>query len=119
MILIIGGAASGKRSYAKSLGYSEDCFIDATLGTGRVLYNLQDLLRDTNLEDGELLDALAAYDVIICTEIGCGVVPISAEDRLWRDRVGRMSTQLAKRADTVIKMVCGIPFCMKGELPCS
>ena len=33
---------------------------------------------------------------------------ISAEDRKWRETVGRMNTQLAAQAETVERIFCGL-----------
>lgn len=102
MILIIGGIASGKRSYAQSLGYPEE----------RIEYDLQDLLRDAPL-DSQTLEKLMHKDVITCCEVGMGVVPLDANDRAWRELVGRTCCELAARADQVVRMVCGIPVRIK------
>ena len=118
MILIIGGASSGKKTFAKQLGYSQEDFDDARIGEKPVLYNLQKLVRERELDD-TFLKELLEYEVIICTELGSGIVPISAKDRAWRDATGRICTQLAQRADTVIRMVCGIPTTLKGDISCN
>ena len=44
------------------------------------------------------------------------VVPLDAQERAWREAVGRMSCELASQAETVVRMVCGIPVVLKGEL---
>ena len=119
MILIIGGASSGKRTYTESLGFVEEDFVNARLDTGHVLYNLQELVHDTILDDEALLEALDSYDIIICTENGSGIVPLSADNRAWRDRTGRICSRIAEKADVVVRMVCGIPTALKGELPCN
>lgn len=118
MILIIGGAYSGKRAYALSLGYAEDQIANAELDDRPVLDNLQDLLQ-TNELSKEMLDALCSHEIVICAELGSGIVPASAQDRAWRERVGRACIELAANADGVIRVVCGIPQAVKGELPCS
>ena len=53
--------------------------------------------------------------VILCNEVGSGVVPMDRDDRAWRERVGRTCCTLAERADCVIRMYCGIPSILKGE----
>ena len=119
MILIVGAAASGKKTFAQTLGYAQADIADAVLDSRPVLDNLQELLDHTSLDDEELLSKLLAHDVVICTEIGSGLVPVCAKDRAWRDRVGHMCMRLSAEADTVIRMVCGIPTVVKGELPCN
>ena len=46
--------------------------------------------------------------IIICDELGCGVVPVVAEDREYRERVGRVLCEAAARARSVERVVCGI-----------
>lgn len=48
-------------------------------------------------------------DVIIeLTQLGCGVVPIDAFDREYRETVGRIGCLLAKEAEAVYLVNCGI-----------
>lgn len=46
--------------------------------------------------------------VIICDEIGNGIVPVDAFEREYRERTGRIMTALAKEAEEVVRVVCGI-----------
>ena len=57
--------------------------------------------------------------VILCDEVGSGVVPLAEEDRTWRERVGRTCCALAERASCVVRIWCGIPMVLKGETPWS
>lgn len=114
MILIIGGAHCGKREYALNvLGYSHEQMSDK-LDSALVLYDLHELLRD--LEDyQDLLPALLKKEVIICNEVGCGVIPMEESERNWRETVGRACCDLAKSAQSVIRVQCGIGTIIKGE----
>ncbi len=112
MILVVGGIASGKRTYVRSLGYADADIDEATLAHGRVLYGLETLLRHGTL-DTRQMDALRAKDVVCCCEVGMGVVPIDGEERVWRELVGRTCTELANDAQRVVRMVCGIPVPVK------
>ena len=47
--------------------------------------------------------------MVICDELGCGLVPMDAFDRKYREACGRVSCYLAGQAEQVIRMVCGIP----------
>ena len=53
----------------------------------------------------------------IATEVGGGVVPVDAEQRHHREQAGRLACLLAQRADTVVRVCCGIPQVLKGKLP--
>lgn len=114
MILIIGGAYSGKRDYAATqLGFDLKEMSDR-LDNAPVLYNLQALLRhSSNLE--ALLPEICKKKVVICDEIGCGVVPILDDDRAWRETVGRACCALALKSEKVVRLQCGIATIIKGD----
>ncbi len=46
--------------------------------------------------------------ILICDEIGNGIVPMEAEERNYRERTGRILEQLAAQADEVVRVICGI-----------
>ena len=78
----------------------------------RVLYDAQQLAskvgnRPEELE--KLAEQLGRKEVVIATETGCGVVPIDAAEREAREAAGRLSILLAKRAQKVIRVWCGLP----------
>ena len=62
-------------------------------------------------------DVLGGLDlsekILICEDISCGVVPMDAEAREWREAVGRMNAVLAAQADTVTRIFCGLPLELK------
>lgn len=116
--LIIGGRAAGKRDYVKSLGYRDDDF-SADFSTP-ILYKLNDFLQEI-LDAGADFDACledklrgGMVDVIICDEVGCGVVPMDAKDRAYREAVGRACKKLAQNSDIVERVFCGIATRIKG-----
>ena len=55
---------------------------------------------EQNIEE-ELREKLAQ-------ELGCGVVPMDAFERAWRERTGRIGCELAKQAEAVYRVTCGI-----------
>ena len=55
--------------------------------------------------------------VILCNEVGSGVVPMDREERAWRERVGRTCCALAEQAERVERLFCGIPTVLKGDGP--
>lgn len=117
MILIVGGIASGKRTFARMLGF-EDGDLSRDAGDMRpVVFDVQELVRD-ECDVRALADRLAKEkSVVIACEVGSGIVPLSSEERAWRDRAGNLMEQLADRAECVVRMVCGIPLCLKGAIP--
>lgn len=116
MVLITGGCASGKRSFALSLGYADADIADAVLDEHPVVCHAEELAACFAGPVEELAHALAAKELVTCREMGCGPVPANAEDRALRERVGRLSCILAQQADCVVRMVCGIPCVIKGAL---
>lgn len=51
--------------------------------------------------------------VIVSDEVGSGIVPLEKEDREWREATGRMLCEIAKEADEVYRMYCGIAVKIK------
>lgn len=112
--MIIGGAHCGKRDYAAAqLGYPMEQMSDR-LDDAPVLYHLQALLREC-ADYEALLPELLRKQVIICDEVGCGVVPLQDSERAWRETVGRACCALAQKAEKVIRVQCGIGTVIKGE----
>lgn len=64
-----------------------------------------------------LADYLQTYPdaVIICDEIGCGVVPMTSQEREWREMTGRICCELAKQSVRVDRVFCGIAMTLKKE----
>ena len=114
MLLILGGAASGKRSYLASLGYGPEDIADGALDDKKVLYGLEKLVAAAPEGADGLLPALLQKEVVVCSEVGSGVIPIRYEQRQAREATGRLCIQLAARAEKVIRMVAGIPTIIKG-----
>ncbi len=113
MVLVIGGAGSGKLDYVKSLGYSERDIANGLLDARKVVYNLQNIVFENPDRAAELLDALFTKEVVICDEVGSGVVPLTARERQAREMTGRLCIRLAARAERVVRLVCGIPVVIK------
>ena len=115
MIVVVGGRASGKRTYVESLGYAGADMADGCLDACTVLLNLQDYIAacPEGLSPEAIAGQLAGKEVVTCCEIGNGIVPLDPVERAWRERVGRTLNILAERADSVVRMVCGIPVTLK------
>ncbi len=116
MVLILGGMAAGKRTYARQmLGYSDADMADGLLDGRPVVYNLQKLVERDPERSASLLGALAQKEVVICNEVGSGIIPMSPEGRAVREATGRLCIELAKRANKVVRLVCGIATVLKEE----
>ena len=117
MILVIGGLASGKREYLHTLGYADSEIAEATLDDKPAVTEAQELVRAELIDRTALVDALAKKDVVVCREVGSGIVPLDAGERAWRERAGRLACELAAQANAVVRLTCGIAQTLKGEPP--
>ena len=55
--------------------------------------------------------------VLVSNEVGSGVVPAYELGRRFRDLVGEINQRVASISDTVLLMVAGLPFSLKGSIP--
>ena len=52
-------------------------------------------------------------DKVIFDDISCGIVPLEPFERQWREASGRLLSALARQADTVTRIFCGLPLELK------
>ena len=112
MIFVTGPLFSGKREYIQNALHlsPEEFYRRAVWDVERLAAGVPDL--------EALAEQLAAHEIVIASEIGGGVVPIDPEERADREAAGRLACLLARRAEAVVRVVCGLPQVLKGELPC-
>jgi adenosylcobinamide kinase/adenosylcobinamide-phosphate guanylyltransferase len=53
--------------------------------------------------------------ILICDEVGGGIVPLKKEDRIYRETVGRALCCAVKKSDRVERVMCGIGQCLKCD----
>ena len=111
MIFVTGPLFAGKQEYImETLGWEVEDFETFAVR------DVQDLAADLTAEQlSALADTLAEKKVVIATEVGGGVVPIDPAERRDREAAGRLVCLLAERADTVIRVCCGLPRFLKGK----
>ena len=124
MTFIFGGAYQGMEEYVRNeLGMNEICMLDentreldlskkAFCGVERFVLGC--VRRGENAKEyfEAKLDALKGA-VLIGVDLSCGVVPMEAEMRFWRDENGRVNNLLAVHAQCVVRMFCGIAQVLK------
>ena len=126
MIMVTGGAYQGKKDFVKAhynceILNGDNCDFESVF-TAKCVSNYHQLVKRL-VENG---DDVVSYTerlcrensnlIVIINEIGCGIVPLEKSDRLWREQVGRAGSLIAKNSDTVVRLICGIPAVIKGEL---
>lgn len=109
MIFVTGPLYSGKKDYVRQrFGWSEQEL------ARHAVWDVQQQAAQTEDLDA-LCERLAAFDVVIATEVGGGVVPVDKDERAAREAAGRLACRLAQRAEQVVRVFCGIPTVLKGE----
>ena len=135
MELYIGGFAQGKLEYVKCR-YNEnqktenffvkviDC-VDShykkmlletecdVLILNHLHLWVRDLL-DEGMEEEKIQTTILSWiksnpdAIVICDELGNGIVPIKKQERIWREQTGRLMIELAKQAERVERILCGL-----------
>lgn len=127
MKLIIGGYSQGKLNYIRQeRNMASDIILDGRLpdkkqrreikaqGKTVIINHFHDWVRkqiaqgECPEEEIQILMEENLELVIICDEIGNGIVPMDAFEREYRERTGRILVQLAGQADEVVRVICGI-----------
>jgi len=120
MEFIIGGAYQGKLDNAlKKYNLTENEIFTCTEENGiefgaRCIYKIEEFTlwcvrngRDATEIFKENRNKWAD-SVLICQDIFCGVVPLGADMRAWRDMTGRLCAYLSEEAASVTRMFCGL-----------
>ena len=115
MILIIGGAYQGKLDFAKeTFGVSDgDVF---TCGGGAIDFSKGCIckMEEFTAQCDDPIGYFEAHreewqdSILIMQDIFCGVVPMGAENRAWRQRTGRLAQYLSREARQVSRIFCGL-----------
>ena len=124
MILVFGGAYNGKLAFVKEK-YSikdEEIFFckDEELNLDKkVICGLHIFIKNCILRGIDALDVLEKNidiledKIIICDEIGSGIVPMEKLDREYREECGRGLQFLTKKATTVSRIFFGLEEILK------
>lgn len=119
MILLIGGAYQGKLECARNAYCLTTDDIFTCDGGGidfskRCIHRIEEFTWAC-VQQG--MDPTAYFrehreqwenSILICQDMSCGVVPMGAQLRLWRQLTGRLCQYLAREADSVSRIFCGL-----------
>lgn len=130
MVLIFGGAYSGKLHWVKdnfNINEEEIYYCGSSNKTEeidfskKVINNFHKFTYEMTLGDKDLLkyiiDNEKLFDdkIIICDDISEGIVPLKKEERLWRENTGKCLQYLSRKSNKVYRIFCGIPMVIKNE----
>ncbi len=119
MILITGGAYQGKLEYAKKEFALRDDDVYTCNGididfSKRCIDKLEEFCWACVRQGIEPKTYFQAHrdkwinHILICQDIFCGVVPMDADQREWRQAAGRLCQYLAGEAGQVSRIFCGL-----------
>jgi adenosylcobinamide kinase/adenosylcobinamide-phosphate guanylyltransferase len=94
-----------------------DCL---TLFASNLLEQCGDDNKQIQLHIDELCSALEKAHcsiILVSNEVGSGVVPAYQLGRRFRNLVGEINQRVAAVSNTVLLMVAGLPFPLKGSIP--
>ena len=134
MKLIIGGLAQGKLHYVLQKEENEQCIIfdgvlpeegqiqearkeagseEKTLIINHFHHVVKRELAENRTPEELEVDVMEFVEkhpevILICDEIGNGIVPVDAFERFYREQTGRILIRLAQKSDEVVRVLCGI-----------
>ena len=115
MILIIGGAYQGKLDFAKeTFGITDSDVYTCVNGeidfSRRCINGIEEFAVCNEDPVSYFEDHREEWQdsVLILRDIFCGVVPMGAQNRAWRQRTGRLAQYLCREAQQVSRIFCGL-----------
>ena len=119
MVFIIGGAYQGKLDCAKTAYCLSEDDVYTCEGAEidfscRCVQHIESFVLACVREGVDASAYFAAREelwrgsVLICDDIGGGVVPLGADMRAWREETGRLCRYLSGRAERVTRVFCGL-----------
>ena len=118
MILIFGGAYQGKLEYAQenfNIKTVSDCSGGEAPNFAKdAIYGIEGFVVECVRNNKEAADFFKKSrdtwqdKILICTDVSQGIVPVDADLRELREMNGRLMLYLAKEAEQVIRVFCGL-----------
>ena len=117
MILITGGKYQGKLAVAEEMVSVK---FDACREKVEILDNCDQIVRE-QVQEGLPIDEILEtwtdlardHKIMIFNEVSMGVVPMDKNDRIFRETCGKVSTMLARSANEVYRVFCGVALRIK------
>ena len=103
MKLYVGGAFQGQEELARQENPGAEIVTDFHEEIRRVM----ETGGDVQVFVSAFLEAHPGA-VVVANELGSGIVPMEKGDRLFREAAGRALCCVAQRAETVVRVVCGL-----------
>lgn len=128
MDLYIGGISQGKLEYVLKkyrLNKNSNVICDGASCTINEIFqkpvvnHFHEYIKRLLAEDEDVMEFLDVFieqnsnAIVICNEVGYGIVPMVKEDRIFRETVGRSCCKLASFAKHVERIVCGMGITIK------
>lgn len=114
MIFVTGGGYSGKRDFvAETLGYERGGFTSSLYGDASVFYGLESCTLEALAEEERVFSYLLEREVVICQELGCGLLSMDREVRRQQEIVARICCGLSRKATAVYRVQVGLGMKMK------
>ncbi len=107
IIMLTGGRSQGKTDFAKRHFPEAELLDDYQLRVKQQLAAGQDPVEEAE-KTMTALRQKSGSAVIIIEEMGCGIVPLSREVRMYRDSNGRVACRIAAEADEVYRVFAGM-----------
>ena len=132
MELVIGGAFQGKLTWAlRHYGLTMDDVCDLAVSEPRAGAKCYCHLEALSRREADMARYLPLFEnvdviqigarnlplfenaVVVCREVSGGIVPMDGGERAWRERHGTLMQELARRADHVTRVFCGLTEVLK------
>lgn len=119
MDLIIGGSYQGKLDFAREKYHLKDWDVFSCSGceidfSKPCIHHLEEFVLACVQHNIDPVQYFKQHwedwrqSVLICQDMSCGVVPLGAEMRQWRQATGLLCQFLSREASSVSRIFCGL-----------
>lgn len=114
MELYVGGYKQGKLKYVMGKYKDTDTQVEERVFNDFHLW-VRELMEQKKDVDEQVQAYLEQHPdcIIICDEIGNGIVPMDPFERAYREKLGRLLADIAQQAEHVERVICGLGVRLK------